>query len=400
MVASLLGDASLLLVPAILVKKWTGSSSAAGLTLFFFTLPLCFSPLFGVVVDRVDRRRLLVVACLVSAVSLVPLGFASAVWVVYVVSACMGCSYTVVFGALGGLLKGVLPGGLLAQSNGALQVARQGARVVGPVVGVGLLSWVGVWGVVVFDMATFVVAAGAFWRLRLLGGRFPLADRPHSAVRADEGGAGWGRWWREVGAGVVHVWGDVVLRRVLGSLGLMFVVGGVTESLIFAVIEGLGRPPEFTAVTGMAMGVGAIVGGVLAAWLVGRFGEAAVVGAGVALYGVAVALWLIPAAWALVGAMGVAGASLTATAVAVRTVMQRRTPEGLLGRVSAAYDAMAGMGSLASVGVGAVLVSVVDARVLVGCVAVAIVCAGLPAWRVATLSPNAVSSGRSGPHHP
>ncbi|MFI6478788.1 MFS transporter [Nonomuraea sp. NPDC050663] len=368
MAVSLLGDASLLLIPAILAKKLTGSNSAAGLTLFFFSLPLLFAPLFGVLIDRVDRRRLLVVTCLCSALALLPLAAVSAesFWLLYAVSAAMGCSYTVTFAALGGLLKAMLPEELLAQANASLLTTRQGLRLVGPLLGVAIYSAFGLGAVVVFDMVTFGVAALAFALMPAV----PYARR----VRGVRGGAS---WREEFGAGVRLLRLDPKLRRAGTALSVMFAVGGATESLIFAVIEALGRSPEFAAVTSAAMGVGAIGGGLVAASAIGRWGELAAIGAGVGLYGVAIALWLVAAEGVMVATMAASGAGVTLTSVAMATLLQRRSPEEVVGRVATAFDAVSGGAQLVAVAAGALLVTLVDYRVLL--VAVAGVCA-LAAW--------------------
>jgi MFS family permease len=73
LVASILGDSVVLLVPGILMRDLTGSNGAAGLTIFFFTLPICFAPAVGWLIDRVRRRPFLIAANAVSAVLLLPL---------------------------------------------------------------------------------------------------------------------------------------------------------------------------------------------------------------------------------------------------------------------------------------------------------------------------------------
>ncbi|GAA4099875.1 MFS transporter [Nonomuraea soli] len=377
MAVSLLGDASLLLIPAILAKKLTGSNSAAGLTLFFFSLPLLFAPLFGVLIDRVDRRRLLVVTCLGSALALLPLAAVSAgsFWLLYAVSAAMGCSYTVTFAALGGLLKAMLPEELLAQANASLLTTRQGLRLVGPLLGVAIYSAFGLGAVVVFDMVTFGVAALAFALMPAV---------PY--VRRGGGGVS---WREEVGAGVRLLRLDPKLRRAGTALSVMFAVGGATESLIFAVIEALGRSPEFAAVTSTAMGVGAIGGGLVAAAAIGRWGELPAIGAGVGLYGVAIALWLVAAEGVMVATMAASGAGVTLTSVAMATLLQRRSPEEVVGRVATAFDAVSGGAQLVAVAAGALLVTLVDYRVLL--VTVAGVCA-LAAWHAFSGGPRSLRS--------
>ncbi|WP_344970290.1 MFS transporter [Streptosporangium fragile] len=370
MAVSLLGDASLLLIPGILAKRLTGSDGAAGLTLFFFTLPLCFSPLFGYVIDRVDRRRFLVVACVLSGVSLAPLTAVTGpetFWLVYPVSAAMGCSYAMIFGALSGLLKSILPEDLLAEANSALQTTRQGVRLVGPLLGVAIHECFGIGALVLFDAFTFLAAAVAF---AALPPPPPVAPVPR------------GRWREELSAGAHHLAADPYLRRATGAFCLMFTLAGATESLIFAVIEhGLGRSPEFTAFTSVAMGIGAIGGGVCGAAVIARRGELFAIGAGIGLYGVAVMLWMLPVEAVMLGAMMMAGAGLNLAGVARMTLVQRRSPDHLVGRVTTAFEAAAGVTQLLSLVAGAVLVSLVDYRVLLAVVGVTVCCAGAHALR-------------------
>jgi MFS family permease len=55
------GDSALYLSLAIWAKDLTGSNAAAGAVFFALGLPILFAPLAGHLVDRVSRRRLLIV---------------------------------------------------------------------------------------------------------------------------------------------------------------------------------------------------------------------------------------------------------------------------------------------------------------------------------------------------
>ena len=65
---SMLGDSAMFLVLGIWAKALTGSNAAAGLVFFVLVLPSLFSPLAGLVVDRVRKRPLLIATnCLIGA---------------------------------------------------------------------------------------------------------------------------------------------------------------------------------------------------------------------------------------------------------------------------------------------------------------------------------------------
>ena len=59
--ASMFGDSLMLIVLSMWVKTLTGSNGAAGLTFLWMTAPSLLAPVLGMVVDRVPRRRFLVV---------------------------------------------------------------------------------------------------------------------------------------------------------------------------------------------------------------------------------------------------------------------------------------------------------------------------------------------------
>ena len=105
---SMIGDSMMLAIPAILVRKGSGSNAAAGFEIFFFfTLPICLAPLAGPFIDRFRRRPLLAVVSCLSALSLLPLPAVTTPgcwWAGYVVAAFLGCSYVSTSASVSGLL--------------------------------------------------------------------------------------------------------------------------------------------------------------------------------------------------------------------------------------------------------------------------------------------------------
>jgi MFS family permease len=355
---SLVGDTSLWLAVGIWAKSLTGSSGAAGLVFFAFTLPQLVGPLAGVLVDRVRRRPLLLAVNLLTAVGVLPLLLvrdAGDVWILYAVMLLYGVSYSVLAPAQSALLATMLPDDLLGRGNAALQTVREGLRLVAPLAGAGLFAWLGGGAVAALDAATFLAAAGALALMRV--------DEPAPAPPAT------GRW-AELSAGARRLWRDETLRRVTRSAVLCAVAFGFSESIIFAVVDdGLGRPPSFVGVILGAQGVGAILAGLAAPRALDRLGEVRLYRLGLGLSAAGLLGLAAPFEPAVLLAVAVFGAGLPWVVVGSTTLIQRSTPLGLQGRVFAAFEWCFGVPQTGAIALGAVAVGLVPFRELLGAVA-------------------------------
>ncbi|MEU1684292.1 MFS transporter [Micromonospora sp. NPDC005707] len=370
LLASMAAESILLLALAVWVKDLTGSDGMAGATIFAVIAPMVLAPLVGWVVDRCRRRPFFVAANLGTAVLLCPL-FAvhgrADVWVIYVVAGLYGLSYITLSAVLSGLIRHLVPSDLLADANGVLQTVRQGLRLVGPLAGAGLYAAVGGWLLVALAMAGFVTAAAVV-------GVLPVTETTPAGSAP--------RWPAGLGAGLRHLAGDSALRRALLGYGLGSLMMGFTESLIFAYVDlGLGRDAAFVGVLVTVQGVGGLVGGLVSAAVVRRAGEVGALAAGVTFFGPAALALAYPGLWLGVVALLLAGVSLPLTMVGLNTLIQRRTPPGLLGRVAAAAEALVSGPQAVSIGAGALLVGVFDYRLLFALVGVTTTAAGLYLWR-------------------
>jgi MFS family permease len=350
---SMFGDSVMLIVLSMWVKSLTGSNAAAGMTFFWLVLPSLFAPLFGLFVDRVRRRPLLVWANVASAICVLPLLLvrdAGDVWLIYAVAFVYGISFVVIPAGLNGLLKEVMPPALLVEANASLQTIKESFRLVGPLAGAALFSALGGGAVAVVDAASFLVAAAVIGSMRV------HEDQP---VRSAQ------HWRFELTEGIRHIWYDVLLRHTLVALGVTVLVVGFSESAIFAVTDAFGRPVEFIGVLLTVQGVGAIAGGLTASRIVRRCGEAGTLAVSLAVLAVgAVLMALAPSLWLVFLAVVTFGYALPPMMIAFGTLMQLRTPSRLMGRVSTANDVVLGTPQTVSIAVGALLVSLIDYRLI------------------------------------
>ncbi|AMM21565.1 hypothetical protein AX769_17230 [Frondihabitans sp. PAMC 28766] len=346
---SILGDSALWLAAGVWVKVLTGSNAAAGLTFFFLSVPSLASPLAGMLVDRVRRRPLLIVTNAVTGVALLPLVFvhdAGEVWVIWVVMTLYGCSNTVLGSAQSALLTVIVPDDLLAHANGVLRTVREGLRLIAPLLGVGLFTLVGGGVVAVVDMGTFAIALISLLLINT------HEKTPDPSQR--------GHWRAEVSAGFRYVWHTAILRQITVSTGLVLLVVGLLETVVFALVSrGLHEPASFVGVVITIQGAGAILGGLTAASAMNRWNERFVVAVSMLVLAIGVGLWIVPQVAVVLAGSVIVGAALPWLVVGTSTIVQRRTPEALQGRVFSAFDTATTVPQTISIALGAALVSVI-----------------------------------------
>jgi MFS family permease len=120
-----------------------------------------------------------------------------------------------------------------------------------------------------------------------------------------------------------------------------------------------------------AMGVGAICSGLLASRLVHRAGEVSGIIAGLVLFAVAVAgIAAAPSMAVVLVFAAVSGAGLPLTIIGYLTLLQRRTPQAIMGRASTAAEVVLATPQAISLALGSLLVVVWDYRVIFAVVAV------------------------------
>lgn len=349
---SMFGDWMMIIVLGIWMKTLTGSSSAAGLVFFVFALASLAAPLGGLVVDRLPKRRLMIVTHVALAGVMCLLLFVhdrGDVWLLYTVTALYGLGGDVFGAARSAMLKSMLPDELLGDANGALQSVREGLRLVAPLAGAGIYAAFGGPVVALVDAGTFIASAATLVALRFR--EPPPAPKEH-------------RFLRELSAGLTHIARTPVLRQLSVGVGAALLAIGFDETLIFAVnSESLHRPPSFIGVLMSFQGVGAVVGGLTASRLLKRVGDVRLAGIGIFVFGAADGFLLVPHVGAIAGAAAGAGVGLVWAVVAIATAYQRRSPSHLQGRVSAAANMLFSVPQTISIALGAALITLIDYRV-------------------------------------
>lgn len=356
---SMFGDALMLLVLSMWVKDLTGSNGKAGLTFFWMVVPALFAPLYGMYADRIRRKPLLVWGNAISALIVLPLLLVhepGQVWIIYSVAFCYGISFVVLPAGLNGLLKEMMRDDLLVEANSSLQTIKEGFRLIGPLLGAALFGSFGGGAVAAVDAVSFLLAA-------VVIASIPV--RENAPERSGD------HWWGELSGGVRFLVHEPVLRHVLVAFSLMLLVIGFVEASIYALLDFYGKPVTFAGVVVTAQGVGAVLGGLTTSRWVRRLGEPGTVAAGLAVLAASVGIIAATSTLGVVlAAVAVCGYSLPMLFISFNTLLQRRTPGRLMGRVSAAVETLMGTPQAISLAIGAGLVTLLDFHVIFAVIAV------------------------------
>ena len=208
--------------------KLTGSALALGATLAIFTAPqLFFGLAIGAWTDRTDRKRLMIVVDLLSAVTIASVAVASAagllsLWWIYAVVFVSSTLSIFFVAAEFGAIPSLVDSGELVSANGRIQASFAAASVLGPLAAGALLVFVPVEVILLLDAVSFVISAAM---LSLIARPFnaPI-EKKKTSIRQD------------IVEGLRYVLSHPVLRNISLMMALINMVGATVfaEIVLFA----------------------------------------------------------------------------------------------------------------------------------------------------------------------
>lgn len=298
-------------------------SAFAALPGLVFTLP------FGALIDRLDRRTLLLVAHTARGVLLGLLALAILtghlhVALLYGVAFVLGTAETLADGTAETLVPSLVGKEHLEDANGALYATSVTSNeFVGPPLG-GLLF-------AAFPGLPFLVNALSFLGSTALISTLPRRPAPRGVTRE--------RWWREVTDGLKWLWSHALLR----SVALLMALTTLLDAAVFALfvlfataLPGVGPVGYGLLLTAGA--VGHILGSLLSPYVARRFGAGRTVLGSVFVLGlVYLGLSVLHAPPLLAALLILDGLNLGLSGVVKVALRQRLVPPELLGRVGGAY---------------------------------------------------------------
>lgn len=172
-VVSLLGSGLTAFAIAVWVYQQTGSVTKFSFIALATTLPgTLLSPLFGVAVDRYDRRLMMMIAD--GGAALCACGIAwllstnpHGLWKIVVLLSIASAFESLLSPAYAAVVPSLVPTKRLGQFNGLIQLGAALPKVASPLVAGVLLKLIPIAGIVLIDFASFVAALGTLLIVRL-----------------------------------------------------------------------------------------------------------------------------------------------------------------------------------------------------------------------------------------
>jgi len=250
---------------ALTIWVWqeTGEATALALVaIFSFAPAIFFSPIAGAIVDRVSRKRIMIASDLAAGLSTVALLILYStghlvIWHLWAAGFFASAFESFQFPAYSAAITTMIEKKHYTRANAMLGMVHSASMIIAPASAGALLSFIGINGIMIIDIATFTFAIGTLL----------LVIIPNPAETA-AGRASRGTLLQESVFGFRYIFSN---RSLLGLLLIFFATNltfGLTMILLAPLI--LSRTVDNEVILGTTMmmfGIGGVVGGlVIAAW--------------------------------------------------------------------------------------------------------------------------------------
>lgn len=360
------GNLAMFVALPVAVYDRTGSTVATAATVLGWMIPPALVGQWaGVVADRVDKRRLLVVVNLALAAG--TLGYLAATGADWWALALLALGLSGLGQFLGpaehALVPELVPPERLGEAAALNALNNSLARLAGPMIGGIMLAQWGFSAVVLFDAISYAAAA-----LLLAGVRARPAGPAAAAGRPARGLAAHVIAWR---AGLRAAWAHPGLRLLLLVTAVVMTGEGFVAALLAPFVRDLaGGGPGALGLILSAQAVGGIAGSVWASRRAGRADPLRLLGAAAVLAGVLLLAGfgyphVYPRVWPAVLVTAVAGAPFAVYAAAYGLALQIHSPAAMRGRIFALAGGVAALAQIAGITVAGLLAARAGAAVIV-----------------------------------
>jgi MFS family permease len=243
----------------IWVFEKTGSATALGLVGVFFITPyLIITPIAGVLVDRYNRKLMMMVSDLAAGVATIAILILQVfgileVWHLYAAAILQGLGNAFQWPAFSATISVMIPKERYGRANGMMSLVQTGPGVIAPMMAGALLPFIGLTGILSLDVVTFMLA--------ILALMFVYIPQP---LQSEEGAQAKGNIFQEAAFGFRYIFA----RPSLLGLQLVFFLGNLGGGIAYTAIAPMvllrtGNDSISLGAVLSAGALGGVVGGVL-----------------------------------------------------------------------------------------------------------------------------------------
>src|SRR5215472_11012594 len=340
---SMLGSGMNAAAVAWYILQATHSEMALGTFAVLQTLPaMLMLPFTGVIIDREDRRRLVMMldaarAIIILTVSLLAFAHRVKVWELYVMNTLVAAGFWMFWPTITALIQELTPGDEFVHANTFLLAGVQGGWLIaGAIVGF-VYNQIGLGGVLLVDVSTYLVSFCCYFAVRKGRHLVPRPAELQADMVAAESAAE--KFFREMRDGVEFLRG----RREIVMLGLSWAL------FLSAMMTGVVVTPPLSAeiyhkgAVGYGWlnggwGTGAFVSAFYAPLIIRRFGARRSIAISLgALTALMISAPMMPVFLLAVTIYFLMGSSRGVTGVAMNTSLMEQIPQHFMGRVQNAF---------------------------------------------------------------
>jgi MFS family permease len=257
---SMFGTATTRFALLVWAYQQTGEATTTALLGFFsFILYIPLSPLAGVIVDRFDRRIIMILADVGagSMTALLLVLYSSnnlQIWHLYLAELMLGAFDAFYINAYGAAITMLVPKEQYARVNGMRSLAYSASQVIAPVMAGLILGVIGLRGVLTIDTISYVVGVSPLLFILI----------PHPKMDAAKPGDS-SHFWQDVTFGFRYIWARAGLRGLLINFTGINLVAALTYFAVLApmVLARTGGDELALGSVQSAIGVAGVLGGIV-----------------------------------------------------------------------------------------------------------------------------------------